>query len=174
MGSGGVGGGFGEGQGGGCVVVPGWPLVEEPGAGGVAGLAQDQVEGGLVEVGEVGGEALGGAEGAAYLFDGGGVSALGLEAGAYREIDDGFEDGREAVDGVLDIYGMGGAVGPVGEVEGGVGFGEAAVDGGGEEFVPVGVASGEPAGGGVHDELLFGVGGLAPGVETPGFAGLRA
>ena len=39
------------------------------------------------------------------------------------------------------------------------------VDGGGEEFVPVGVVGGEPAGGGVHDELLFGVGFFAPGVE---------
>ena len=42
------------------------------GLAGVAGLAEDEVEGGVVEVGEVGGEALGGAEGAADLFDGGG------------------------------------------------------------------------------------------------------
>ena len=44
------------------------------------------------------------------------------------------------------------------EVEGGVGIEEAVADGCGEELVPVGVVGGEPAGGGVHDELLFGVG----------------
>ena len=58
-------------------MVPGGPLVHEPGAGGVAGLAEDYVEGGVVEVGEVGGEALGGAEVAANLFDGGGVAGSG-------------------------------------------------------------------------------------------------
>ena len=52
---------------------------------------------------------------------------------------------------------------------GGVGFDEAVFDGGGEEVVPVGVAGGEPAGGGVEDDLLFGVGFFAPGVELGEF-----
>ena len=56
-----------------------------PGAGWVSGLAEDEVQGGVVEVGEVGGETLGGAEGAAYLLDGGSVSALRLDAGAGGE-----------------------------------------------------------------------------------------
>ena len=70
-------------------MVPGGELVHEPGADGVAGLAEDDVEGGVVEVAEVGGEALGGAEGAADLFDGGAVAGLGLEAGAGGDADDG-------------------------------------------------------------------------------------
>ena len=37
---------------------------------GVAGLAEDDVEGAVVEVGEVGGEALGGTEVRLHLFDG--------------------------------------------------------------------------------------------------------
>ena len=82
-------------------------------------------------------------------------------------LDDALEYGREAVDGVLDVDGVRLAVLPLEEVGGGVGFAEAAVDGGGEEFVPVGVVGGEPASGGVHDELLGDVGFFAPGVELP-------
>ena len=78
-----------------------------------------------------------------------------------------------AEDGMLDVDGVGLAVAPLAEVEGGVGFDEAVVDGGGEEVVPVGVVRGEPAGGGVHDELLFGVGLFAPGVELRRIRGLR-
>ena len=47
-----------------------------------------------------------------------------------------------------------------------MGFDEAVFYGGGEEVIPGGVGLGEPAGGGVHDDLLFGVGFFAPGVET--------
>ena len=114
------GGGVGEWEGG--AVVPGGPLIHEPGAGGVAGLAEDYVEGGVVEVGEVGGEALGGAEVAADLFDGGGVAGLGLGAGAGGDADDGGDKGREGVEGTLDIDGMKRAILPLGEVGGGVGF----------------------------------------------------
>ena len=137
-------------------------------------MAQDEVQGGVVEVGEVRGETLRGAEGAAYLLDSGSVSALRLDAGAGGELDDALEYGREAVDGVLDIDRVRLAVLPLEEVRGGVGFVEAAVDGGGEEFVPVGVGGGEPAGGGVHDELLGDVGFFAPGVELPERCGWSA
>ncbi len=149
-------------------------MVEEPEARWVSGLAEDQVEGGVVEVGEVGSEAFGWAEGAVYLFDGGAVSALRLDAGANGELNDALEYGREDVDRVLDVDGVGFAVLPAGEVGGGVGFVEAAVDGGGEEFVPVGVRGGQPACGGMHDELLGDVGFFAPGVELPDWGGWGA
>ena len=122
---GGVYGGVGEGQGEGGAFVPGGPLVHEPGAGGVAGLAEDEVEGGVVEVGEVGGEALGGTEGAAYLFDGGGVAALRLGAGSGGDADEALEQWGLREDGVLDVDGMGFAVLPLAEIEGGVGVEEA-------------------------------------------------
>ena len=93
VGGGGVYGGVGEGQGEGGAVIPGGPLVHEPGAEGVGGLAEDQVEGAVVEVGQVGGEALGGTEGAAYLFDGNVVAALGLDAGADGDADEALEYG---------------------------------------------------------------------------------
>ena len=54
---------------------------------------------------------------------------------------------------------------PLVEVGGGVGDVEAVGDGGGEEVVPGGEVFWQPAGGGVHDEPLFGVGFVAPGVE---------
>ena len=151
-------------------MVPGGPLVQEPLAEGVSRLAEDDVEGGLVEVSEVGSEAFGGAEGAADLFDGGAVAGLRLDAGADGDSDDAADEGREGEDGVLDVYGVLLTVGPGGEVVGGVGFGEGLGDGGGEEVVPGGVFFGEPAGGGMHDDLLFGVGFGAPGVELPGGA----
>ena len=165
---------FGEGQGIGGAFVPGGPLVEEPGAGGVGGLAEDEIECGVVEVGEVGGESLGGAEGAAYLFDCAAIAALRLDAGSDGEADDALEEGRLAEDGMLDIHGAGFAVLPSAEVGGCMGFLKAFVDGIGEEVVPVGVVFREPAGGGVHDELLFGVGLFAPGVEERGVAGIGA
>src|SRR6266702_5569680 len=145
MGGGGVYGLFGEGQGVGDTFVPGGPLAEEPGAGGIGRLAEDEVEGGVVEVGEIGGEALGGAEGAAYLFDRGAVSALRLDAGSDGEADEALEDGRLAEDGVLDVYRVGFAVLPFTEVGGGVGFVDAPVDGVGDEIVQRGVAFGAPA-----------------------------
>ncbi len=64
------------------------------GLAGFDGFAEDQVERAVVEVGEVGGEALGGAEGAADLFDGGVVAALGLDAGAGGEADEALEEWR--------------------------------------------------------------------------------
>ncbi len=75
---------------------------------------------------------------------------------------------------MLDVYGVGFAVLPFAEVGGGVGFVDALVDGVGEEVVPGGVAFGEPACGGVHDELLFGVGLFAPAVEEGVVAGAGA
>ena len=102
-------------------MVPGGPLVHEPGAGGVGGFAEDEVEGAVVEVGEVGGEALGGTEGAADLFDGGVVAALRLDAGAGGDSDEALEESGLAVDGVLDVDGVELAVAPLAEVGGGVG-----------------------------------------------------
>lgn len=80
-------GGFCEWQREGCAFVPGWPLVHEPWADRIAGLAEDDVQGGAVEVGEVGSETLGRAEGAANLFDGGGIAALRLcaDSGGYAD-----------------------------------------------------------------------------------------
>ena len=106
MGGGGVYGGVGEGEGEGGAVIPGGPLIHKPRACWVAGLAEDEVEGAGVEVGEVGGEALGGAEGAADLFDGGVVAALGLDACSGGEADEALEDRGLAVDGVLDVDGV--------------------------------------------------------------------
>ncbi len=121
----------GVGQGEGRAVVPGGPLVHEPVTGGVAGLAEDYVEGGVVEVGEVGGEALGGAEVAADLFDGGGVAGLGLSAGSGGDADDGGDKGGEVEERILDVDGVERAVLPFGEASGGVGFDEAVLYGGG-------------------------------------------
>src|SRR5665213_1648519 len=87
----GVCGGFAEGQREGGAFVPGWPLVHEPGAGWVAGLAEDDIESGVIEIGEVGGEALGGAEGAANLLDSGGVAALRLGSGSSGHADETLE-----------------------------------------------------------------------------------
>lgn len=42
----------------GCAVVPGGPLIHKPGAGGVAGLAENEIESRAIEVGEIGGEAF--------------------------------------------------------------------------------------------------------------------
>ena len=78
---GGVYGGVGVGEGEGCAVIPGGPLVHEPGAERVGGLAENKIEGAVVEVGEVGDEALGGTEGAAYLLDGEPASGLIVQAG---------------------------------------------------------------------------------------------
>ncbi len=78
---------------------------------------------------------------------------------------------RLAVDGVFDVDGAELAVVPLGEVGGGVSEAEALSDGGGEKVVPCGVVFGEPAGGGVHDEPLFGVDLVAPGVEGCGGEG---
>ncbi len=149
-------------------------MVHEPGAHGVRGFAEDEVEGAAVEVGEVGGEALGGAEGAAYLFDGDVVAALRLDAGAGGDADEFLQERGLAVDGVFDFDGTELAVAPFGEVEGRAGGAKALGDGGGEEVVPSGVVFGEPASGSVHDEPLFGVGFVAPGVEGGGGDGVFA
>ena len=84
VGEGGLGGGGGEGEGEGCAAQPGLELVHVERAAGIAGLAEDQVEGGAVGIAEVGCESLGGAKGVAGLPDGGEVAALGLRAGAGR------------------------------------------------------------------------------------------
>ncbi len=73
---------------------------------------------------------------------------------------------------MLDVDGAELAVAPFAEVGGGFGDAEAVGDGGGEEVVPVGVGFGKPAGGSVHDEPLFGVGFVAPGIEGGGGDGL--
>ena len=109
-------------------MIPGGPLVHEPWAEGVGGFAEDQVEGAVVEVGEVGGEALGGAEGVADLLDGDVVAALRLDAGADGDSDEALEERRLAVDGVIDLDGAELAVAPLAEVGGGVGDGEALFD----------------------------------------------
>ena len=75
-------GGVVEGEEEGGALEPGVELVEEVGAGGVAGFAGGEVGVGVVGIGEVGGEALAGAEVEAGGFDGGVVAAVGVEAGA--------------------------------------------------------------------------------------------
>ena len=62
--------------------VPGGPLVHEPRAGGIAGFAENDVQSGVGEVREVGGESLGRAEAAAHLFNRGAIAALRLRAGS--------------------------------------------------------------------------------------------
>ena len=170
MGGGGLDGSGGERKLVGGVVQPCGELVHVPRADGVSGLAEDEVEGGVVEVGEVCGEALGGAEGTADLLDGGGVSADGMGCGAGGDADDAADERGDGEDGVFDVDGVDFAVGPLGEIGWSVGFVEGFIYGGGEEVVPVGIGVGEPAGGGVDDDLLFGVGHLMPVVELPGGA----
>ena len=126
----------------------------------------------MIEVGEVGGEAFGGAEAAANLLDGGVVAALQMRAGAGGAADEELENGRLAEDGVLDVDWVDFAVVPVFEVEGCVGVVEALDYSGGEEVVPCGVFGGEPASGSMHDEPLFGVGLFAPDVEQGGVVGV--
>jgi len=55
---------------------------------GISGFSEDEVEGAVVEVGEVSSKTLGGAKGAAYLFHGDVVAALRLDAGAGGDADE--------------------------------------------------------------------------------------
>src|ERR1019366_246268 len=79
---GGLGGGGAEGHRIGAAVQPVLELVHEPRTDGVAGLPEDDVEGGGVRVAEVGGEALGRTEGVSNLLYRSQVAALRLRAGA--------------------------------------------------------------------------------------------
>lgn len=157
----------GEGRG----AEPGGELVAEPGAEGIARLSEGKDEGAGVGVCEVGGEALGGAEGATGLADREAVAGLRMEAGAGGKAGEAAEDGELGEERKLDLDGVGLAAGPFAEDGGGVGVEEALVDGGGEEIVPGGEGGGEPAGGGVGDDLLEGEVALAPGVEVGGVSG---
>ena len=69
----------------------------------------------MVEIGEVGGEALGGAEVAAYLLDRDIIATLRLQPGAGGHTEDALKKGRLAVDGVLDVDGAELAVVPLGQ-----------------------------------------------------------
>ena len=117
-------------------MISGGLLVHESWAEGVGGFAEDEVEGAVVEVGEIGSGALGGAEGAADLFDGDVVAALRLDAGADGDSDEALQEGGLAVDGVIDFNGVELAVAPLAEIGGCLGEGETLGDGGGEEVVP--------------------------------------
>ena len=81
-------------------------LVEEVGAGGVAGFAGGDVGVGVVGVGEVGGEALAGAEVEACRFDCRRVAAVGMEAGAGGYAEQRADRGVAAEDGVSDVDGV--------------------------------------------------------------------
>ena len=172
MGDGGVDGGVSEGHGKRGAVIPDGPLVHEPGAGGVAGLAEDDVQGAVVEVGEVGGEALGGTEAAGDLLDGGVVAALRLRAGADGLAYEELKDRGLAEDGVFDVDGIGVSVAPFTDVQWRAGAAETFGYGGRQEVVPCGVFGGKPAGGSVHDEPLLGVGLFSPDVELGGIVGV--
>ncbi len=89
-----------------------------------------------------------------------------MEAGAGGYSEHGADGAVTAEDGVSDIDGVAGAVGEAGEIARRVEEVEAALDGDGEEVVPVGVAVGEPAGGGVLQELLEGGAVFVPCVEV--------
>jgi len=128
MGCSGVDCGTGDGQEERSAFVPSGPLIHEPRAGGVAGLAENDVQGGVVKVGEIGRETLGRAEAAAYLLDRGGVAALRLRAGSGGSTNQVFEQRRLREEGVLDIYGMGLAVLPFREVGRSMGFRETIAD----------------------------------------------
>ena len=107
---------------------------------------------GVVGVGEVGGEALAGAEVEACRFDCRRVAAVGMEAGAGGDAEQRADGGVAAEDGVSDVDRVPGTVGERGEIARGVEEVEAALDGGGEEVVPVGKGVREPAGGGVLED----------------------
>src|ERR1700733_9035667 len=106
-----------EGQWEGGAVIPGGPLIHEKGTQRVGGFAEDEVQGAVVEIGEVGGEALGGAEAAAYLLDRDVIATLRLQPGAGGHAEDALKNGRLAVDGVLDVAGSELAVVPLGQVD---------------------------------------------------------
>lgn len=155
-----------KGMGEGIAVVPGGPLIHEPGAGWIAGFPEDDVQGGVIEVGEVDGEAFGRTEGAAHLLDGAVVAALRLHAGSGAQGDQVVKQARLVVDGMLDIDWVGGAVLPLAEVEGRLLIAQAAIDDGGQELVPVCVAARQPARRGVHDDLLGCVALLSPRIKS--------
>jgi hypothetical protein len=73
---------------------------------------------------------------------------------------------------MLDFDGAKLAIAPFAEVGRSFGDAKAVGDGGGEEVVPGGVGFGEPASRSVHDEPLFRVRFVAPGVESGGGDGL--
>src|SRR5580704_6403675 len=82
-----------------CAFVPGLPLVHVVGAEEISGLSGYGVQSGLVEVGKVGGVALGGAEEAVDLFDGHTVAGLIMAAGTGPAAD----DGQTTENGMLDV-----------------------------------------------------------------------
>ncbi len=84
----------------------GWNWSKNQGLGGVAGFAGGEVGVGVVGVGEVCGKALAGAEVEAGGFDGGGVAAVGMAAGAGGDSEQGADGGVAAKDGVRDVDGM--------------------------------------------------------------------
>ena len=133
-------GGEGEREGSSAVVVV--PLVAEVGAVGVAAFAEHDVFGRAVDVAPVHGEALRGAEGAAYLLHGGGVAAQRLWAGAGDAADDGQKTGQR----MLDIDHVPASVAPLGNVGGSLAVFHAPAHGGGEQRVPVLVAGGSQSG----------------------------
>ncbi len=88
-----------------------------------------------------------------------------MGAGTGGDAEEVVEKGVGREDRVFDVYGVTGAIVPVGEVRGGVGFVESVFERGGEEVVPVGEAGWKPAVGGVLQELFEGNGLLGPVVE---------
>jgi hypothetical protein len=147
------------------VAVPLGELIHEPGTERIAGLTEDEVECGVIEVAEVDGEALGWSKDMTDLLDCSEIAALRLRAGASGYPEDTLDKGRDGVDGVLDIYGVGFAVGPLREILGSVGLNEGVVDSGGEEVVPFGIFVWEPASGSMEDDLFFGIGLFTPDIE---------
>src|SRR5208283_5840995 len=104
VGDGGLGGGGVERERVGGAMEPALELIHVPRAGGVAGLAEDEVESRAVGIAEAGGEALRGAEGVAGLLDGGEVAALGLRTGAGGHAEEeARQQSRVGEDGVLDV-----------------------------------------------------------------------
>src|SRR5580700_9344636 len=101
MSGGGIDRAMAEGQWEGRAVVPGRPLVHEPSAQRIRRFAEDKVQRAVVEIGEVGGEALGWTKAAAYLLDRDVIATLRLQPRAGGHAEDALKNGRLAVDGVL-------------------------------------------------------------------------
>jgi len=81
--------------------VPGFPLIHVIRTEEIAALPGDCVQRRLIEIGEIGGVTLGGAEGAVHLFDGETAPGLIVQAGTGPSAD----ERKTAQDRVIDVDG---------------------------------------------------------------------
>ena len=149
-------------------VAPDGPLVQEVRTGEVARLSEDEIERAAIGIGEVRGEALGGAERTPQLQNRAGVAGLRCFAGSgpYSRRE-GAQQRRSGDQRMLDSDGDKLAVAPFTQVGGSMCRDQPLVDRGDEQVIPRGEFRREPARGLMQDELLLGKVFLAPGIGRP-------